>query len=172
MRRFPVSVRFGHVGRVAARLAVGLVALVLLAAGCAPGVQGDRGNPFDLGVDRTVTSKRGATTFVVASFEHGAFGYAREDLTGRWIPWGPDGAAASVTALFSVRDVVARDGWTLDVDGVRAFDRPRAQGVTFEATLRLHVPGDAPLGGQRVRAVLVARNGRTQPVEIVVQVVP
>jgi hypothetical protein len=149
-----------------------LLAVALLLAGCAPTVQGSRATPFDLRTDRTVTVRPASTSFVVAAFDHGAFGYRGEDLAGRWIPWGAEGAAATVTALFSVRDVVAPDGWLLEIDQVRAYDLPRRQGVAVEATLRLDVPPGARLGGQRVRAELVARNGRVQIVEIIVQVVP
>jgi hypothetical protein len=148
------------------------VVAALLLAGCAPTAQGSRSNPFDLRYDRTVTTTRASTNYVVVPFDHGAFGYEAQDLAGRWIPWGSEGAAATVTPLFFVRDLVGPDGWNLEVDGVRAFDRPGRDGVAIEATLRLDVPPGARLGGQRLRAVLEARNGRSQPVEIIVQVVP
>ncbi len=149
-----------------------IVVAGLLLAGCAPGTQGTRTNPFDLRFDRTVTTTRASTSYVLVPFDHGAFGYDARDLAGRWIPWGVDGAAATVTPLFFIRDLVGPDGWGLEVDGVRAFDLPGRRGVAIEATLRLDVPPGARLGGQRLRAVLEARNGRSQPVEIIVQVVP
>ena len=144
----------------------------LILAGCAPSAQGTRSNPFDLRHDRTVTTTRASTSYVLVAFDHGAFGYDVRDLSGRWIPWGVDGAAATVTPLFSLRDLVGPDGWNLDVQGVRAFDLPGRRGVAIEATLRLDVPAGARPGGPRLRAVLEARNGHSQPFEIIVHVVP
>jgi hypothetical protein len=154
------------------RVLFAIVVASLLVAGCAPTAQGTRANPFDLRTDRTVTTTRASTSFVVVAFEHGDFGYRAADLRGRWIPWGAEGAAATVTPLFSIRDLVAPDGWNLEIDQVRAFDHPRRTGVAIEATLRLEVPAGARLGGQRIRALLHARNGDSRPVEIIVQIVP
>jgi hypothetical protein len=154
------------------RLPFAIVVASLLVAGCAPTTAGSRDAPVDLRTNPIVTATRASTTFVLAAFDHGAFGYTGADLAGRWIPWGPEGAAAYVTPLFSLREVVAPDGWVLEIDQVRAFDLPRRSGVAIEATLRLEVPAGARLGGQRLRAQLDARNGRSQPIVIVVQVVP
>jgi hypothetical protein len=151
------------------RLLLALVALVVV-SGCAPGATGGRDNPVDLARDRAVTAAPGATVYVRASFEAPAFGYRIEDLPGRWVPWGPDTVAASLTALFTLRDVVAPDGWNLEIDQVRGYDRLSQEGVALEATLRLTVPESARAGGQRVRGVMVAQNGQRRTIEIVVQV--
>lgn len=156
----------------ARRSLVSLAAFALLLAACAPAVLGSRSNPVDLRHTDRVPAVPGSTVYVLVPFDHGSFGYRPDDLSGRWIPWGADAAAASVTALFSVGDVLAPDGWRLSIDQVRAFDRRGRTGVAFEATLILDVPSGARLGGQRVRATLEARNGGRETFELIVQVAP
>jgi hypothetical protein len=150
------------------------VATLLLVAGCAPAALGTPGNPFQLREDRAVVTRAATTVHVVAPFEAGAFGYRVADLPGRWIPWGATASMAQLTPLFELRDVVAPDGWGVTLETVRGFDRPNETriGISVEATLVVEVPPGARQGGQRLRAVLEARNGRRQTVELVVQVVP
>jgi hypothetical protein len=149
------------------------VAMLFLVAGCAPAALGDPGNPFQLRENRTVVTRAASTVYVVAPFEAGAFGYRVDDLPGRWIPWGPTAAMAQLSALFELREVIAPEGWDVRLEGVRGFDRPseRAVGISVEATLVIEVPPGARQGGQRLRVVLEAGNGRRQTVEFVVQIV-
>lgn len=149
-----------------------LIAAALLIAACAPGAVGTRNNPYDLRHDRTVSAQPDATVFVLAAFDPDAFGYTADRFPGRWVPWADGVQAAQITTFFRIVDLVAPEGWRLEVEDVRGYDRARASGIAVEANLRVVVPPGARLGGQRLRAVVEAQNGRRQPIEIVVQVLP
>jgi hypothetical protein len=153
-------------------LAFFVVLALMLVAGCAPSVVGSRNNPVPLDEVRTVVTTADSSVYLVAVYQPEAFGYRSSDLPGRFVPW-RQGAAAQVTPLFSLREVVAPEGWSLAIEGVRGYLWPSAPNdVVMEATLVLEVPPRVRLGGQRVRAILEAVNGRRQTIEIIVQVVP
>ena len=167
-----VAYGMAHVGRLPfARVAACLVALSLLAA-CAPAAVGDRSNPFRPGVDGAASVRPGSTVFVLVDVGRDVFGLGGDDLAMRLTPWGVNLSRATVTPLFELRDVVAPDGWDVELDRVVAYLSSNRSTADVEATLRVDVPGGARLGGQRLRATLADERGNRHAIEFVVQVGP
>ncbi len=159
-----------HVGRFPlARIAVLAAALSLLAA-CAPATLGDRSNPYRPGVDGAASARPGSAVFVQIDVARDVFGLTADDLAMRLAPWGPNLARATVTPLFDLRDVVAPDGWDVELDRAVAFLSSNRSTADVEVTLRVDVPSGARLGGQRLRATLADERGNRHVIEFVVQV--
>jgi len=144
-----------------------------LAVACAPSVVGSRGNPVDLRRDRSVVATPGSSVYAQVVFPSGSFGLSADAFADRMaIPIGVDGAGRRVTSAFELVDVIAPEGWTWRVDDAWSAVRG-GRPPSLEITLRLDVPPGARLGGQQVRATIVARpTGGREPVTMVVQVVP
>lgn len=159
-----------HFGRLPLARVAAVAALLSVLAACAPAAVGDRGNPHRPGVDGAVPVRPGATAFVLVDVPRDAFGLTGDDLATRLAPWGPNLSRATVTPLFTLRDAVAPDGWTLELDRVVAFLSSSRSTADVEVTLRVEVPAGARLGGQRLRAALADQRGIRHPIEIVVQV--
>ncbi len=141
-------------------------------AACAPATLGDRSNPYRPGVDGAASVRPGSAVFVQIDVARDVFGLTADDLAMRLTPWGTNLSRATVTPLFELRDVVAPDGWDVELDRVVAYlsgNRPTAD---VEVTLRVDVPGGARLGGQRLRATLADERGNRHAIEFVVQVGP
>ncbi len=161
MRILPRSIR-------GAALAA-LVAAVLLAA-CAPTTTGSREAPFRADRDGPAVARPGDAVYVRLDVPREVFGLTQADLGGRWQPWTPTLARAVATYRFTLRDLVAPDGWDLTLDRAVAYLSQGRRTAAIEVIVRVQVPSDARLGGQRVRAVLVDQGGTSMPIEIVVQV--
>ena len=147
-----------------------LLAVTLVLAACAPATLGDRSAPYRLNRDGPAAVRPGDRVYLQLDVPGAVFGVREADLATRWQPWTPNVARAVATHRFTVRDVIAPDGWELSLDRVVAYLRAGRNEAELEVTLRLQVPSDARLGGQRVRALLVDVSGRTSPLEIVTQV--
>jgi hypothetical protein len=155
--------------RVSRATVVALAIAVVLAA-CAPAALGARSAPHRLDRDGPVAVRPGDRVFVQYDAAPAVFELGQADLAPRWQPWTPNVARAIASHRFSVRDVVAPDGWDLSLDRVVAYLSAGRPAADLEIILRLDVPADARLGGQRVQAQVVDLSGRAAPVEIVVQV--
>lgn len=165
-----VACGMAHFGRLPFVRVAALLAVLSLLAACAPAAVGDRSNPYRLGVDGVASVRPGATVFVRIDVARDVFSLSGDDLAMRLTPWSPGVARATVTPLFDLRDVVAPDGWDVELDRAVAYlrsDRPTAD---LEVTLRAAVPAGARLGGQRLRATLADDRGRRHAIEFVVQV--
>jgi len=147
-----------------------LLAATLVLAACAPATLGDRSAPHRLDRDGPVAIRPGDQAYLQLDVPRDVFGVREADLAPRWQPWTPNVARAVATQRFTIRDVIAPDGWELSLDRVVAYLRAGRSEAELEVTLRLQVPADARLGGQRVRALLVDVSGRSSSFEIVTQV--
>jgi hypothetical protein len=150
-----------------APIALALLALVI--AGCAPTAVGSRGTPYDLRRGETAQVAPGGVAYAQLEVPASEFGYDDADFSSLFVPCG-GASCAVVTSRFELVDVVAPEGWTWRVDRADAVRRPRFA-TSVDVRLRLDVPADARLGGTQLRARLVARNGTSRPVVLVVQVV-
>ena len=150
-------------------LVFALLAASLLVA-CAPTTLGERSSPYRLGRDGPASAQPGGEVYVEVDVARDVFGLVEADLSPRWQPWSVNLARAVATHRFIVRDVIAPDGWELSLNRAVAWLRSNRSEVDIELLLRLQVPADARLGGHRVRASIVDQNGRSLPLEIVVQV--
>lgn len=137
---------------------------------CAPAATGTRSAPYLLGRDAAAAARPGDRIYVQIDMPGEVFGLGAAELAGRWQPWTPTLARAVASHRFSLHDVIAPDGWELSIDRAVAFLTTGRSAAEIEFIVRLELPTDARLGGQRVRAQLVDQDGRTAPIEIVVQV--
>ena len=153
-------------------LVFALLAATLVLAACAPATLGDRSAPHRLDRDGPAAVRPGAQVYLQLDVPRDVFGVREGDLATRWQPWTPNLARAVATHRFTIRDVIAPDGWELSLDRVIAYLRAGRSEAELEVILRLQVPADARLGGQRLRALLVDVSGRSSPLEIVTQVGP
>jgi hypothetical protein len=167
-----VACCMAHVGRLPLARVVALAAALSLLAACAPATVGDRSNPYRPGVDGAASARPGSTVFVRIDVARDVFGLTGDDLAMRLTPWGTNLSRATVTPLFDLRDVVAPDGWGVELDRVVAFLSGSRSTADVEATLRVDVPAGARLGGQRLRATLADERGNRHTIEFVVQVGP
>jgi hypothetical protein len=154
----------------AVALALAALLVTLLVLGCAPATVGSRSAPYLLGRDAAIAARPGDVVFVQVDMPPDTFRLGAAELAGRWQPWTPTMARAVATYRFSLRDVIVPDGWELSIDRAVAYLTVGRGAADIELLLRLQVPSGARLGGQRVRAQLDDRDGRSAPIEIVVQV--
>ena len=151
-----------------APMLLALFALVLV--GCAPAVLGSRGTPYDLRGGETAQVAPGGVAYAQLVLPARDFGFADADFSSLFVPCGGERLCAVVTTRFDLVDVAAPEGWTWRVDRADAVRQPRFA-TNVDVRLRLDVPADARLGGTQLRARLVARNGTSMPITLVVQVV-
>ena len=147
-----------------------LLAATLMLAACAPATLGDRSAPHRLNRDGPAAVRPGDQVYLHLDVPRDVFGVREADLATRWQPWTPNVARAVATHRFTIRDLIAPDGWELSLDRVVAYLSAGHGEADLEVILRLQLPPDARLGGQRVRALLVDVSGRSSPLEIVTQV--
>lgn len=152
------------------RRAIPLLLLASLLAGCAPGAVGSRGTPIDLRRTEPAQVAPGGAVYAQLLVPASDFGLGADAFTGLFVPCGGDATCAVVTTRFELADAAVPEGWRWRVDRADAIRRPRFP-TQVDVRLRLDVPADARLGGTQVRGRLVARDGRSLPVSLVVQVV-
>lgn len=149
-----------------------LALAVLLLASCAPTALGSRSNPHRLDRDGPLALRVGDTGYVRVDVPRSVFALTSDVLGGRLAPWGENLSRATVTPLFELRDVVAPDGWSVELASAVAYLRTTQREADLEVVLRVSAPAAARAGGQRVRADIVDQRGRRYGVEVVVQVAP